>query len=118
MKIRYIFAGIIIILNLFTILRGEYLNLLSLLLLGFVLYLINKVERTYQQDGSLTQNEKIQVILSEIFMPVIAGAFYYYCWKNKFPTRAGQANKYSWIIVGIMVLVIIVIGVLNQILAK
>lgn len=112
MKKRYILFVLIVILSLPSILINN-LNLLIILVLAYTLYFIRRVERTAQQDGELTQSEKIQVIITEILNPLVAGAFYYYCWKNKFPKKASQANLYSWIIVGIDLIVVILLKYLG-----
>lgn len=80
------------------------------------MYVINAVEKTKFHSGGLTRNEKIQVIITEIFNPLIGGTFYYYCWKKDFPKKASQANLYSWIIFGIEILIIF--GVVYLGLAK
>lgn len=101
---RYIFFTIIVLPGiLIYLLAGNYFNitLLILLALAYVLYLIKKVENGIKGNTELTQNEKTQVIITEILNPVVAGAFYYYCWRNKFPKKASQANIYSWAIVGV-----------------
>lgn len=108
---RYIFFALIFILNLPFLLINLFLknyinaNIILLLILVYVLYLIRKVEKSAQGNVPLTQSEKIQVIITEVLDPVIAGAFYYYCWKNKFNTKANQANKYSWVIVAVELVV-------------
>lgn len=109
---RYIILAIIVILNLpfllINFLAKNYLNAntVFLLVLVYVLYLIKKVEKSGQIDVPLTRNEKIQVIVTEALNPLIAGAFYYYCWKGKFNMKASQANKYSWIIVVVQVVLV------------
>ena len=70
---------------------------------------IKEVEKEAKGSNGLTQNEKIQVIITEVLDPVIAGAFYYYCWKNQFPKKARQANLYSFIIVGIELIIVILL---------
>lgn len=76
----------------------------------YVLFFISKVEKEGQVGDGLTQKEKTQVIITEIFDPIVAGAFYYYCWKNQFPKKASQANLYSWVIVGVGAVVAIVLN--------
>lgn len=98
-----------ILINLFA---GNYfsLNIVILLALIYVLYLIKKVENSTAGNTELTQNEKIQVIITEILNPLVAGAFYYYCWKNRFPKKASQANIYSWVIVGTELVIALVLN--------
>ncbi|MCL5784831.1 MAG: hypothetical protein M1142_05790 [Patescibacteria group bacterium] len=104
---RYIVFTLIAILNLpfllINFLAKNYLNanVIFLLILVYVLYLIKRVENSRQGNVALSGNEKIQVIVTEALNPAIAGAFYYYCWKNQFQKKASQANKYSFIIIGV-----------------
>lgn len=108
MKKRYIVFGLIVLFNLPGIIASlasrNYFsfNILFLIALVYTIYFISKVEKEGQTGSELTQNEKIQVLITELFNPLIAGAFYYYCWKNQFPKKAKQANSYSWVIFGIM----------------
>lgn len=105
MKKRYIFFAVILLLSspfiLINILIKNYIGLIPTAAFVYMFYLTNKVEKTTTANVELTSSEKLQVIITEFFNPVIAGAFYYYCWKNRFPKKASQANLYSWIIVGI-----------------
>lgn len=89
-----------ILINLFV---GNYFNpyLIFLIVLIYVLYFVKKVEGSKQGNIELNNKERIQVIFTELLNPLVAGAFYYYCWKNKFPKKASQANIYSWIILGL-----------------
>lgn len=118
-KKRYIFFTIIVIFSLPGILinlfAGNYfsLNIIILLALIYVLYLIKKVENSTAGKTELTQNEKIQVIITEMLNPLVAGAFYYYCWKNRFPKKASQANIYSWAIVGAEFVIALVLNQLG-----
>lgn len=118
MKKRYIFFTILVLLFLSNLASVPYINLVELLgrvgpilILVYTLYVINEVEKTAEADEPLTKSEKLPVIITEIFNPIIAGAFYYYCWKSQFPIKARQANKYSWIIFGIEFLILICVGV-------
>ena len=108
-KIRYILFTILLVFGaLPDLLSLPHVNLVELLgkvglilVLAYTLYVINEVEKTAKADGLLTKSEKLPIIITEIFSPIIAGAFYYYCWKKQFSIKARQANKYSWIIFGI-----------------
>ena len=55
------------------------LNVAGLVGLWFTNDLVNKILRGSTNNSSLTESEKIRVIITEISTPVIAGAFYYYC---------------------------------------
>lgn len=107
LKKRYIVFAILAIYWSFRAINGNLLSLLYVVPLFLTLYLINQVEKGRPTNLGLTQNEKIQVIITEFFNPLIAGAFYYYCWKKGFPKKASQANLYSWAILGIEVVGII-----------
>ncbi|QQG40851.1 MAG: hypothetical protein HYV37_00825 [Candidatus Levyibacteriota bacterium] len=90
----------------FSFTDGDYLylalNVAGLVGLWFTNDSINKILRGSGNSSSLTESEKTRVMITEITTPVIAGAFYYYSLKNKFPKKASEANKYSWIIFAIM----------------
>ncbi len=81
------------------LLRGQNVvgNGLGLIVASYVLYFTNLIESKYKKNGSLTKNEKISVWITVFLQPLLAQAFYYYCWKKEFPIRAAQANKYGWI---------------------
>ncbi|MFA6236751.1 MAG: hypothetical protein WC635_05430 [Bacteriovorax sp.] len=77
----------------------------AIIALYFTYRLINSVlapteTELLKADGGtsedLNSNEKKTVLLTTLFNPVVSGAFYYYSWKNKFPKKAKQSNKYSW----------------------
>ena len=74
----------------------------------YAIYFYDKISKSSSPSNEgLTKNEKINVILSEIFSPVVAGAIYYYGWRKKFPQKASQANRYSWIIFLVLILIAI-----------
>ena len=60
-------------------------------------------EAAKNKNSELKSDEILHVVVPEIFSPILSGAIYYYSWRKEMPKRAGQANKYSWIIVGIFV---------------
>jgi len=112
---RYVFFAIILLFNLPTLIlfffagRIPYTSLLFIIDLSCVLFFIKRVEKTSIPDSELTRNEKIQVIVTELLGgTLIPGAFYYYCWKSKFPHKANQANKFTFIIFGISMLIVII----------
>lgn len=113
LKKRYIFLGIIVFISAFRAVLGNWWTLIYLLPLIWTPYLISEIEKSKSNSKGLTQNQKIQVIITEIFNPLIAGAFYYYCWKKEFPKKASQANIYSWVIVGIEIIGIPILGQLG-----
>ncbi len=96
-------------------------NVIGLAILTYVLYFTNKIEGSYSSDGTLTGNEKAQVIITALLNPIVAQSFYYYCWKNRFPKRAGQANKYGWLafavelVLGIAILVVVWPTIMSQV---
>ena len=110
MKKRY---GIAVAFATLSVLNGGLRALIFLPILGWTLYLINEIEKTKKNSSSLSTNEKIQVIITEFLSPVVAGGFYYYCLKDKYPKKANQANKYSFIALGIEVLVGIIFLVIT-----
>jgi len=60
-----------------------------------------KVKHNDINHSGLTSDEKLMVWLVCIFDPIISGAIFYYGWKKKLPKKASQANKISWMVVGI-----------------
>lgn len=72
---------------------------------------MSKVKKNTASDIELSGKEKAQVIITEILNPVVAGAIYYYGWKKVLPKKAKQANKYSFIIVGVIILISIILSV-------
>lgn len=113
MKKRYIFLGVFIFIAIFRAFTIHWWSLVFIFPLIWTIYLINKVARGESTNQRLTKNEKIQVIITEILYPIIAGAFYYYCWKNEFPKKASQANKYSFIIFVVEIIAIPLLGQLG-----
>ena len=93
-------------------------NVLEISILATSLYfafsLINKVlsSRT-DANSQLDSSEKKKVIITEIFSPIIVGAFYYYSWKKSFPLKAKEANRYSWMI--LLVQLLLYIGIVSLI---
>ena len=74
----------------------------------FSLYYMTRVKEKVLPDSKLTSNELLIVLITEFLNPVIAGAVYYYGWRKNLPTKAKQANRYSWIMAGLFVLMVIV----------
>jgi uncharacterized membrane protein YedE/YeeE len=62
---------------------------------------------------SLTTGEKVQIWITTLINPIIAGAIYYYGWKKLLPVKAKQANKISWIAFAIVIIIAIALGVLS-----
>jgi hypothetical protein len=56
---------------------------------------------------SLTGQEKLNVWLLDIVNPILHGAIFYFSWRKKLPTKAKQANKISFIVFCIEILVAI-----------
>lgn len=118
---RYIVFTLILLLNIPFLLAGwlvgNYVNanVIFLLALVYALYLIRKVEVSGQEDTGLTNGEKVQVVVTEIFNPIIAGAFYYYCWKSRFSKKANQANRYSYAVVAVGLVLVLVLNRLGVI---
>lgn len=63
-----------------------------------VLYMSSVLKKNFV-DCPLTLQERLVVICTSIFSPVISGAIYYYGWKQKLPTKAKQANTISLVVV-------------------
>lgn len=78
------------------------LKLILLLVFILVIFLMIK-RRKLVQDGQvdvnpLTRKEKISIWILSFLNPVIAGAIFYYGWKEKLPIKAKQANQISlWV---------------------
>lgn len=101
---RYIFFLALELIYLLNLLMGNLGIVLEMSLLVFVLYYIRKIETRAMGDSELTGREKKVVLMTEFLAPVVAGAFYYYCWKGKLPTKAKWANRSSWIIFGLQLI--------------
>lgn len=113
-KVRYIFYVLFALSFISSILTGKGVigNVFGLAVLTYVLYFTNRIESVYKSDGSLTGNEKAAVIITALFNPLVAQSFYYYCWKKRFPKRAGQANKYGWLVFGAELIIFIIFMVI------
>lgn len=112
---RYVFFVIVEFLYLLPVIsKGSYLNIFWMILLAYVLFLIHKVEKGRNSNSELTRGEKLQVIVTAILMPIVAGAFYYYSWKKRLPKIASQANKYSiisfLISMGLVISILFLVG--------
>lgn len=110
MKKRYLFAGLFVILWLIN--QKPYIFILIPDLI-WTLILTKKIETRSKGDSLLKKDEKIQVIITELFVPILAGMFYYYCLKNQFPLKAKQVGKYNWIIFFIELVIVVVIIALS-----
>lgn len=62
-----------------------------------VVYMKSVLKGEVSPESSLEGNEKIFVPLLTFFSPLIAGAIFYYGWKKLLPTKAKIANRISWI---------------------
>lgn len=51
-------------------------------------------------------NEKIIVWIAIIINPIIAGCLFYYMWRRSFPNKAKQANRVSFFVAGVEILLI------------
>ncbi len=84
-----------------------------IIVLFYSFYLMDKIKERSKKDGSLTRSEKIQIIITEVFNPIVAGAVYYYGWKKTMPKNAKWANRYSWYVFGALILLgILCVGIL------
>jgi hypothetical protein len=80
--------------------------------LWYAFRLINQVLLKEGDTAPLTHAEKVTVLLTEFLNPIFAGAFYYYSWRKKFPNKASQANKYSFLLFGLQVVLVILLRIL------
>lgn len=64
----------------------------------------SKVAPSQSTTEPLTTSEKIQIWIICLLEPVIPGAIFYFGWRKRLPRKAKQANKISWIAVGIWLL--------------
>lgn len=110
MKKRYIVAGILILLSLFSaLLNHSYIGVIfQIILYGWFLYIIASVEKK-GKDGPLVGSQKAQVIITEILGSFVAALFYHYCWKDRFPIKDKQSSKYFWIIFIVEILIVALI---------
>ncbi len=91
MKLRYI---VLILLELLLI-RTLPLGVIAMLVNLCIVLVADKVERRNKHDAPLTASEKWMVIPLLFLNLLIADAFFYFCWKEKLPTKASQANRYA-----------------------
>lgn len=89
------------------------MNLFVLIASIYAYFLMAKVKKTVSKDSQLTKSEKIQVLITELFSPIIAGAIYYYGWRKKLPTKANQANKYSIIMFFVLIIIMFIIAFIS-----
>ena len=80
---------------------------------GYAGYINKRYKSNVPNNSPLTATEKLIVIITEIATPIIAGAIYYYSWKKQTPTKSRQANKYSWIIFGVLLLLVGIYSLIN-----
>lgn len=107
---RYLFFVIFELLYLLSLLAGNIFAVVEMALLAVVLYLIRKVEKQNTVDAGLTNQEKYVILATEFLSPVVAGAFFYYCWRRKFPIKANWANRFSWIVVGLKIVLVVILS--------
>lgn len=104
--IRYLFFGLFALAGIGALLEGNIGGFFVLALVpAFSLYVIHAVETDGKRDAPLSYGEKTKVIVTEIFNPIVTGSFYYHCWKREFPLKAKQANRYSFVILGLWMMV-------------
>lgn len=65
-------------------------------------------------ESPLSTKEKVICWILCILNPVMAGAIFYYGWKKKLPKKAEQANKISWMALGTIIAIGIVLSLLEQ----
>jgi len=61
-------------------------------------------------NEGLTTNQKVAAWVFSIINPIITGAIMYYMWRNKYPTKARQANHISIIVFLIEIVIGFYIG--------
>src|SRR5258708_3957811 len=106
MKKSYIVAAVVILLTIPSIVTSHnVLFIIQDLALVWTLFVIKQVKK----DGALSGGEKAQVILTELFNPLIVGLFYYFSLNNQFPKKAKQAGKYALIILLVWIVLIALI---------
>jgi hypothetical protein len=88
------------------LIRTLPLSIIAMLVNLLILLVVEKVERGNKHDAPLTTGEKWMVIPLLFLNLVIADAFFYFCWKKKLPTKASQANKYAFVILGVWIVLI------------
>ena len=70
-------------------------NILGLLLFGYTYYFMKKVVTNTTTDAPLTNNEKIQVIITILLGFPITWFIYKMGWDKKLPIKAKQINTYG-----------------------
>ncbi len=69
-------------------------------------------KKAFVSDEPLDSREKIVIWIFCLLAPVICGGVLYYMWRYKYPTKAKQANKISWIAFSIEAILGIVLKLL------
>jgi hypothetical protein len=89
------------------------LIIFCIVLIGAVYFMITtkkKAPAGQPSEEPLAGNEKLIVWLLCLLGPVVSGAIFYYGWNKVLPKKAKQANKISWLAVGIWLVVIVAAG--------
>ncbi len=78
----------------------------------------NSVPEGQIVSDSLTTKQKFFMVILCFLNPIIAGAIFYYGWKNKLPIKAKQANNISLLVFAIPIIIFIGLAILISILSK
>lgn len=83
--------------------------LLSLAAIVYMTKERRRVSKGQVVQDSLVLKEKIIIWILCLVDPVIAGAIFYYGWKKRLPVKAKQANRISWLVFSIAVIIIVIL---------
>lgn len=59
-------------------------------------------------EDPLSGGEKTLIWIFCILNPFLAGAIFYYGWKNRLPVKAKAANRISWIAFGLSAVLLVI----------
>jgi hypothetical protein len=84
------------------------------LVIWFVVKIRSSILEGQVSQEPLTLREKVITWLLCFFNPIWGGAIMYYSWKKRLPLKAKQANRISFVVLGLQFLLVIFLGVLRR----
>lgn len=70
----------------------------------------SSVPEGQSSDQPLSTEEKIQIWIICLLIPILGGAIFYYGWKNRLPIKAKTANRISWTVFGLSAILLIIMS--------
>lgn len=82
---------------------------LDMAMAAIILLVTHVVEREAKKDGLFTHKEKWLVVSTTLLHPILAGPFYYFCWKKRLPEKAKAAAIYAAIFLVMWTMILLAI---------